>query len=242
MLAAVELIPLPRLALAFLPLALFVVCLWRWSLGPLAAVYAVARMVVQLLLVGYVLAALFQTRQPAWVLLVVVGMALVAAAIAMRTACDRSPRHYATLATAILAGGGTTLALITQGVLTPSPWFEPRLVVPLAGMIFASAMNALGVAIERFDAERERGASVEDARGRAVTAALIPTTNSLLAVGLVAIPGMMTGQVLAGEDPLVAARYQIMVMAMIYGSAGLTLAAYFTLRSAAARRPVDESP
>lgn len=60
-----------------------------------------------------------------------------------------------------------------------------------------------------------------------MTAALIPTTNSLLAIGLVAIPGMMTGQVLAGEDPLTAARYQIMGMAMIDGSAALALVAYF---------------
>ena len=184
-------------------------------------------MVVQLALLGYVLAVLFQTRQPAWVLLVVVGMVLVAGAIALRTSCDRSAAHYARVVGAILVGGGTMLVLITQGVLTPEPWFESRLVVPLAGMIFANAMNALGVAIERFEAERNRDAGFIDARGRAMTAALIPTTNSLLAVGLVAIPGMMTGQVLAGEDPLIAARYQVMVMAMIYGSAGLALAVYF---------------
>ena len=223
MLAEVELIPLPRLGLAFLPLAVFVAVLWRWSLGPGAALYAVARMVVQLALLGYVLAVLFQTQQPAWVLLVVVGVVLVAGAIALRTSRDRSAVQYARVV-------GAMLALITQGVLTPQPWFEPRLVVPLGGMIFANAMNALGVAIERFEAERDRDAAFVDARGRAMTAALIPTTNSLLAVGLVAIPGMMTGQVLAGEDPLIAARYQVMVMAMIYGSAGLALAVYFMFR------------
>lgn len=227
MLAAIDLIPLPRLALAFVPLALFIACLWRWSLRPGAAVYAVARMVIQLALLGYVLAALLQTRQPAWVLLVLTGMALVAAAIALRTSRNRSLEHYARVAAAIAVAGGTMLVLITQGVLSPDPWFQPRLVVPLAGMIFAGAMNALGVAIERFEAERDQDVSFADARGRAVTAALIPTTNSLLAVGLVAIPGMMTGQVLAGEDPLTAARYQIMVMAMLYGTAGLALAAYF---------------
>lgn len=230
MLASVELIPLPRLALAFVPVALFVACLWRWSLAPGEALYALVRMVVQLAVVGYVLAALFQTQQSGWVLLVVVGMTLVAGAIALRTSSDRSAGHYARVVAAILAGGGPTLAIVTQSVLNPEPWFEPRLVIPLAGMIFANAMNALGVAIERFEAECSRGTPFANARGRAVTAALIPTTNSLLAVGLVAIPGMMTGQVLAGEDPLIAARYQVMVMAMVYGSAGLSLAAYFVLQ------------
>lgn len=233
MLAAVELIPLHRLTLAFVPLALFVVCLWRWSLAPWAALYAVGRMVVQLAIVGYVLASLFQTQQPGWVLLVVAGMAFIAGAIALRTSSDRSAAHYLRVVAAIVAGGGPMLVIITQGVLVADPWFEPRLVIPLAGMIFANAMNALGVAIERFEAERDNDALFADARGRAVTAALIPTTNSLLAVGLVAIPGMMTGQVLAGEDPLTAARYQVMVMAMIYGSAGLSLAAYFMFQKMA---------
>ena len=159
------------------------------------------------------------------------------ASIAMRMSRDRSAWHYARVVGAIVAGGGTTLALITQGVLAAEPWFEPRLVVPLAGMIFANAMNAIAVAIERFESERSHGAEFEAARGSAVTAALIPTTNSLLAVGLVAIPGMMTGQVLAGEDPLIAARYQMMVMAMVYGSAGLALVVYFLSANGPAETP-----
>lgn len=230
MLATVEPIPLTRLALAFVPLAIFVVYLWRWSLGPWSALYAVGRMVVQLAIVGYVLTALFQAQHAGWVLLVVACMALMAGVIALRTSRNRSARHYARVVAAIFVGGGATLALVTQGVLTANPWFEPRLVVPLAGMIFANAMNTLGVAIERFEAEQDHGAQPSEARGRAMAAALIPTTNSLLAVGLVAIPGMMTGQVLAGGDPLTAARYQIMVMAMIYGSAGISLVVYFLPR------------
>lgn len=241
MLAAVEPIPLSRLALAFVPVAAFVFCLWRWSLRPWTAAYAIGRMIVQLTLLGYVLAVLLEAQRPGWVLLVLTGMALVAGAIAMRMSRDRSAWHYARVVAAIVAGGGTTLALITQGVLTAEPWFEPRLVVPLAGMIFANAMNAIAVAIERFESERSHGADFEAARGSAVTAALIPTTNSLLAVGLVAIPGMMTGQVLAGEDPLIAARYQMMVMAMVYGSAGLALVAYFLSANGPAETPQEEA-
>ncbi len=69
------------------------------------------------------------------------------------------------------------------------------------------------------------------ARRAALDAALIPQINSLLAVGLVALPGMMTGQILSGVEPLVAVRYQIMVMCMVFGSGGLGAAAYLVLRT-----------
>ncbi len=69
-----------------------------------------------------------------------------------------------------------------------------------------------------------------DARRAALDAALIPQINGLLAVGLVSLPGMMTGQILAGVEPLVAVRYQIMVMAMVFGSGGLAAVLYLTLR------------
>ncbi|TWT89066.1 hypothetical protein Mal64_25580 [Pseudobythopirellula maris] len=229
MLAAVATIPLTKLALAFAPVALLLVVLWRWSLRPGAALYALGRMLVQLAAIGYVLAALFAADHPAWVLLALVVMTLAAGKIAIRTSLDRSAAHYWRAVAAIGLAGWATLAVVVLGVLSPQPWWSPRLVVPLAGMILANAMNAIGVAVERFESERERGAEWRDARNHAITAALIPATNALLAVGLVAIPGMMTGQVLSGEDPLVAARYQVMVMAMVYGSAGLACVAYFML-------------
>ena len=72
-----------------------------------------------------------------------------------------------------------------------------------------------------------------------MTAALIPQINTLLAVGLVALPGMMTGQVLSGVDPLVAARYQIMVMCMIFSTAGLAAALYLVLRHFSTERTGD---
>jgi putative ABC transport system permease protein len=93
-------------------------------------------------------------------------------------------------------------------------------------MIFANAMNAIGVASERFDAEMSRDAQYENARNKALSACLIPQINSFMAVGLVSLPGMMTGQILAGVEPLIAVRYQIVVMSMILGAGGLSAIIY----------------
>ena len=93
-------------------------------------------------------------------------------------------------------------------------------------MIFANAMNSVSIAAERFSSELSAGLDRVEARRKAFEAALIPLVNSLLAVGLVALPGMMTGQVLAGISPLIAARYQILVMCMLFGSSGIAAACY----------------
>ena len=88
---------------------------------------------------------------------------------------------------------------------------------PLAGMIFASSMTNISLALERLHAEIRNGATYIDARDTAFRTSMIPITNSFLAVGLISLPGMMTGQILSGVSPLVAVRYQIMVMCMIFG-------------------------
>ena len=122
------------------------------------------------------------------------------------------------------------LILITQIILELPRWFEPRFVVPLAGMIFANSMNTISLAGERFHAERGRGEDYLSARRLAMEAAMIPQVNALLAVGLVSLPGMMTGQILSGVEPLTAARYQIMVMCMIFSTAGLAAVLYMALK------------
>jgi len=96
-------------------------------------------------------------------------------------------------------------------------------------MIFASSMNSVSLAVERLTAEIERNVDYQHARNTALRTSLIPITNSLFAVGLVSLPGMMTGQILSGISPLVAARYQIMVMCMIFGSAGISSALFLKL-------------
>jgi putative ABC transport system permease protein len=96
-------------------------------------------------------------------------------------------------------------------------------------MIFANAMNSVSLAVERLEAEIDRDVPYEHARIIALRTSLIPITNSLLAVGLVSLPGMMTGQILSGVSPFIAARYQIMVMCMIFGSAGISAAFFLYL-------------
>ncbi|NOZ38756.1 MAG: ABC transporter permease [Planctomycetes bacterium] len=225
----VELISLARLALTFLPVAVVVGVLYRWSLGAGTTLYAMGRMLLQLLLVGYVLTYVFTTDQPWLVGGVLTGMLTIASWIALRPLQGQGSRQYAKALGSIALGGVFTLLLVTQCVLDTQPWFSPSKVIPLAGMIFANSMTAISLAAERFYAELPRAASYEAARGIALRAALIPITNSLFAVGLVSLPGMMTGQILANVDPLIAARYQIMVMAMLFGSAGISAACYLTL-------------
>ena len=130
-------------------------------------------------------------------------------------------------------GGVPVFLLVTQLVLSVEPWFSPRYVVPLAGMIFSSAMNAVSLAAERFQAERGRGLTYTESRNEALQAALIPIINSMFAVGLVSLPGMMTGQILSGVSPLVAVKYQIVVMCMLFGSSGISAAVYLVLQKPA---------
>jgi putative ABC transport system permease protein len=87
-------------------------------------------------------------------------------------------------------------------------------------------MNGVSLAAERLQAEMERGVDYAKARGISLRAALIPITNSLFAVGLVSLPGMMTGQILSGISPIIAIRYQIMVMCMIFSAVGLSSAIF----------------
>ncbi len=98
-------------------------------------------------------------------------------------------------------------------------------------MIFAMSMNTVSLAAERYQAEQRREVGHQAARQIALRSALIPQINSLFAVGLVSFPGMMTGQILSGVPPLVAVRYQIMVMSMMFGAAGISAACYLTLQA-----------
>lgn len=181
---------------------------------------ASARMLVQLLTVGYVLTLLF--TQPAWwiSLGILVFMLFVATWIALRPVRE----YKSLLGPALLALGlpvGVHLAISIVLVLDVSPWYEPRIVIPLAGMYFANTMNSISLAAERYFSEYEHNNDPTAARNKAFNAAMIPQINALLAVGLVALPGMMTGQILSGVSPLIAIRYQILIMCMLLGTTGL---------------------
>jgi len=222
-------IPVQGLILAFVPAMIVIGIIFRWAAGTQTAMYATLRMLIQLLLIGYVLTYIFKTDQPAIIIAVLLFMLVVASWIAIRPLQDKQPRSYFNALGAISVGGILTLALVSQAVLSIQPWFSPRYLVPLAGMIFAGSMNAVSLAAERLQAEHGRGTSYIAARRIALQAALIPITNSLFAVGLVSLPGMMTGQILSGVSPLVAAKYQIVVMTMLFGASGISAAFYLVL-------------
>ena len=226
---ALPTIPLSSLWLAFLPGLVLIGLMKRWQLSGWEAVYANVRMLLQLLAVGYVLTFVFETKQPAVVIAVFVVMMGVAARIAMRPIAGRGARVYAIVLAAIGLNGFGMLILVTQVILDLPRWFEPRFTVPLAGMIFANTMNTVSLAAERFESELRHHENAFDARRVALEAALIPQINALLAVGLVSLPGMMTGQILSGIEPMVAVRYQIMVMCMVFGSGGLGAATYLAM-------------
>ncbi|MBC8371103.1 MAG: ABC transporter permease, partial [Planctomycetes bacterium] len=221
-------ISLSQLAIAFIPVIGVMAILFKWQIGFGSAGYGLLRMLGQLLLVGYFLTYIFESDKAWLVVLVLVIMICAASWIALRTLPQKRKQLLGSALVAVVVGGGFTLAIITQLVLEIDPWFAPKVMLPLAGMIFASAMNSVSLAGERFFSELDNGKDFQQARTSSFKAAMIPVVNSLFAVGLVSLPGMMTGQILAGVSTLIAARYQIMVMCMIFGASGLASALFLS--------------
>jgi putative ABC transport system permease protein len=226
----VHVIPLLNLAIAFVPVLAVLLLFIRWQLPWKKAAYALTRMLGQLLLIGYCLSYIFAANSAAIILLVLAVMVLCSSWISLGV-FDRSQQMqlYKKALFAIALGSGIPLFIMTEAVIELQPWFEPRHIIALGGMAFANAMNNVSLAAERFFSETNRGVDYKTARNTAFNAAMIPVINSLFAVGLVSLPGMMTGQILSGVSPFIAARYQIMVMCMIFSSAGLTSACFLDL-------------
>lgn len=222
-------ITVARLAIAFIPVLVVVVLLFRWSIDGKTAVYAIGRMLIQLVLIGHVLAFFFAYASAWLVMIVLAAMLSTASWIALYPVRQKRREVYRKSLIAVSLGGIPVLFIVTQAVLDLEVWYEPRYVIPLAGMIFASSMNGVSIAAERFEAEAQRGLPYNDARNASLHAAMIPLINTLFAVGLVSLPGMMTGQILSGIEPLVAVRYQIMVMCMVFAASGISVGSYLTL-------------
>ncbi len=222
-------ISLLALLWACIPVAIMIIIYIRWTHDKITLFYALARMLIQLILIGYVLTYIFASDSPYLVVLILSVMLVAASIISLRPMQHKYRGLYLKAFAAIAIGGLFTLLMIIFGVLNLNPWYEAKFLIPLAGMIFANSMNAVSIAAERYESEVERGNLYEEARATAYSASLIPIVNALFAVGLVSLPGMMTGQILSGVDPLIAVRYQIMVMLMILGSAGISVAIYLIL-------------
>ncbi len=222
-------IPLTSLVISFLPALAVIFVFYRWQLKITSTLYAFIRMLVQLLLIGYFLLWIFGIAD-AWIVLVLLlAMVLISSWISLRTVPYHRKKLYPAVFVSIFAGGGSTLAIIIWIVLDVSPWYQANIVIPLAGMIFSNSMIGISLAADRMMIELKLDTDYKKARGAALHTALIPIINSLFAVGLVALPGMMTGQILSGVSPLIAARYQIMVMCMLFSATGLSTIVFLSM-------------
>lgn len=236
-----------------------------FSLGLLKPLlWGTARCVVQLLIMGYALGWIFAVDRLDLVLLIVAIMCVFASTTATRRTPNVSDFPVA-IAFASMAASTYLVMLVVCGVIVRGePWYTARMVIPISGMILGNAVNGQALAIDRLYAGvRARGAEVEallalgatpweavrDCVGEALRSGMTPTINSLMVVGIVSIPGMMTGQILGGADPREAARYQIVVMLMITAAAalgsmmlvGLSYRRLFT-EDGALKREILESP
>ncbi len=226
---ATEPIPFSILAIGLLPVVIVIATMVRWSQSVTEPLIGIVRMVIQLMLIGLVLTYIFKSENLLIVLLVCCVMVSAAAWIALRT-IPRTMDHYICALAAIMFGGGLPLGIVVAFILKTDPWYAPKTIIPLAGMVFANGMNAVSLAAERFQSEsRQPDISWQQARGTALRTAMIPITNGFLSVGLVSIPGFMTGQILNGAEPIVAARAQMMIMCMIYSAVGLSTIGYLAL-------------
>jgi putative ABC transport system permease protein len=227
------------LSLAF-GLILIAISISRWQRLGLARDFVIGavRTIVQLLLVGYVLVYIFALSRWYITLVALLLMLIVAtfAAVGRQKHRVGHDLHWIT-GTAMLLGSGFTLVYVSSLVVRVSPWYEPRYVIPIFGMIVGSAMNGATIAQERLAGEMNArkaeveaylalGASYQQASDQALRqalrASLIPTINGLMVVGIVTLPGMMTGQILAGSSPLTAVRYQIVVVFMQAAAVAIT--------------------
>jgi putative ABC transport system permease protein len=191
----------------------------------------------QLVLMGFILTFIFGLNEIWLVLLTFAVMVFFAAHIIRGRVRERSvPFFLPTLGSMLLSYTLVTL-LVCAVVVGVEPWWDARYFLPLGGMIIGNSMNAIALALDRLFSElRERRNEVEmmlclgadyreasrDVLRNAMRAGMIPSINAMMGVGLVFIPGMMTGQILGGVDPLVAIRYQIVVMLMLVASTAIS--------------------
>ena len=225
-------IPVSHLLLVLIPIAMVIVLYTVWTQKTSTVIHATVRMVIQLLLVGFVLVFLFDSKSPLLLTGVLSVMLIIASIIAVRPLKKKNKIVWAQALISLVTGCVPVLALAILGILRAEPWYEPKYLIPVGGMIFANSMNAVSLAAERFESDRGNQIDFKTARGNAYRACLLPLLNVFFAAGLVSLPGMMTGQILAGVSPLIAVRYQVMIMGIIFGAAGLSAAIYLYQQTA----------
>jgi putative ABC transport system permease protein len=201
-------------------------------------VWAAVRMVVQLVLVGFILRAVFAIASP----LITLAVVLVMVAIAGREVAARPEHRLGRFGNYAMGGSAVALATFLTAILAlttairPHPWYDPHYAIPLAGIVLGSVLNGASLALDSMlsGVMRERAAIeaqlalgvpfYQAMRGllrSSVRRGLLPIINQMSAAGIITLPGIMTGQILAGMDPLEAAKYQILLIFLLSGGAGL---------------------
>lgn len=198
--------------------------------------WGTVRCVVQLLIMGYALTFIF-AQENILVLIAIIGFMAFFAVRAIGARAPSAPEGIKLLSFGgLLASTYLVTAIVVGLIVRPEPLFTPRVAIPIAGMILGNAMNGISIAVESMFSSMKRRAPEIEARlalganpweasrpviREALRLGLTPTINSLMTVGLVSLPGMMTGQILGGADPQTAVRYQIVVMLMIAGASAM---------------------
>ncbi len=202
--------------------------------------FAMVRMVVQLLLVGLLLKSLFAIQSPWLTLLVALSMAGFAA----REIWARQERRLKGWRGLAIGGGsmavsvGVVALMALALIVQPDPWWHPRYALPLLGMIMGNAMTGISLSLDTLHTALNREQRAIEAQlllgankwqamrpfiRQAMRAGFMPSINAMAAVGVVSLPGMMTGQILSGVDPNEAVKYQLMVMFLIAGATGMAV-------------------
>lgn len=191
---------------------------------------AATRSLLQLLVVGYFLAVIFALNNPLAVVGILGVMLTIAAIAAKNRISQRIKELFPLVWGSLFVSTALTLSYAILIIIQPPNWYSPQYLIPLAGMVLGNAMNGASLAGERLVSliqqnQREvetylcLGADPKQAiatyQKTAIRASLIPTINQMMVVGIVSLPGMFTGQVLAGIDPLNAVSYQILILFMI---------------------------
>ena len=225
-------------------IVLLAVLSWRMQLG-LAhqLVVAALRTTVQLMLIGIVLNSLFAHVHPGWMALMATVMLLAAA----REVMGRQKRRFCGWwgfgmgALSMFLSSFTVTILALNVIIAVKPWYAPRYAIPLLGMLLGNTMNGIAIGLDRLTATAwdqrpvlegrlilgaNWSQAIDPIRRESIRSGLIPIINSMAAAGLVSLPGMMTGQILGGNPPMEAVKYQILIMFLIAGGTGLgTMAA-----------------
>lgn len=191
---------------------------------------ATGRMVIQLLFVGYVLAFVFELKNGIAVLMVLMVMVMIATITTRNRISKKMPGLLPLVFGSILFCSAITLIYTNLFIIQPETWYEPQYLIPLGGIVLGNAMNGAAIAGERLvssinssrveiETHLSLGATPQEAiagyRKEAIRAGLIPTLNQMMVAGVVTLPGIITGQMLSGIDPLNAASYQILIMFML---------------------------